>query len=72
MRAIDQLLDFMRRYQLTSLDFATYDRARRLYEHNPVRQREWIEILAESKTDTRIKLYRDATGTRVEAVKAYA
>lgn len=72
MRAVDQLLDFMRRQQLTAVDFNSYDRARRLYEHNPVRQREWIEILAESKTDTRIKLYRDVTGTRVEAVKAYA
>lgn len=72
MRAIDQLLDFMRRHQLTAVDFASYDRARRLYEHNPVRQREWIEILAESKTDNRITVRRFADGTLVEAAKAYA
>ncbi len=51
MRAIDKLLLFMQRHRLTSVDYATYDRARRLYDYNPVRQREWIEILAESKTD---------------------
>lgn len=54
MKAIDKLLVFMQQHRLTSIDYATYDRARRLYDHDPVRQREWIKISAESKTDQRI------------------
>ena len=68
MKAIDKLLVFMQPHQLTSVDYATYDRARRLYEHNPVRQREWTEILAESKTDQRIVVRRGVLGTSVKAV----
>ena len=71
MKAIDKLLEFMQRHQLTSVDYATYDRARRLYDHNPVRHREWIDIVAESKTDHRVKVRRIAKGTVVEAVRAY-
>lgn len=72
MKAIDQLLVFMQRHQLTSIDYATYDRARRLYEHNPVRQREWIEIMAESKTDHRIVVRYGILGASVEAVNMSA
>lgn len=68
MKAIDKLLVFMQQHQLTSVDYATYDRARRLYEHNPVGQREWTEILAESKTDQRIVVRRGVLGTSVKAV----
>ena len=72
MKAIDKLLVFMQQYRLTSVDYATYDRARRLYDHNPVRQREWIEVLAESKTDQRIVVRRGVFGTSVEAVSLSA
>ena len=68
MRAVDMLLTFMGQHQLNSIDFATYDRARRLYDQDPVRQREWIEILAESKTDQRIVVRRGVLGTSVKAV----
>ena len=72
MRAVDRLLNFMGQHQINSIDFATYDRARRLYEHDPVRQSEWLNVLAESKTDRRVKVRRDAMETVVEAVRAYA
>ncbi|EKQ12693.1 hypothetical protein ABC639_08720 [Lacticaseibacillus paracasei] len=72
MKAIDKLLEFMQRHQLTSVDYATYDRARRLYDHNPVRHREWIDILAESKTDQRIVVRRGVLGTSLEAVSLSA
>lgn len=72
MRAVDRLLNFMGQHQMNSIDFATYDRARRLYEHDPVRQSEWLNVLAESKTDRRVKVRRDAMETVVEAVRAYA
>ena len=72
MRAVDRLLNFMGQHQMNSIDFATYDRARRLYEHDPVRQSEWLIVLAESKTDHRVKVRRDAMETVVEAVRAYA
>ncbi|MCT3317560.1 MULTISPECIES: hypothetical protein [Lacticaseibacillus] len=72
MKAIDKLLVFMQQHRLTSIDYATYDRARRLYDHNPVRQREWIEVLAESKTDQRIVVRRGVFGTSVEAVSLSA
>lgn len=72
MKAINQLLVFMQQHRLTSVDYATYDRARRLYDHNPVRQREWIEVLAESKTDQRIVVRRGVFGTSVEAVSLSA
>jgi len=72
MKAIDKLLEFMQRHQLTSVDYATYDRARRLYDHNPVRQREWIDILAESKTDQRIVVRRGVLGTSLEAASLSA
>lgn len=72
MRAVDRLLNFMGQHQMNSIDFATYDRARRLYEHDPVRQGEWLNVLAESKTDRRVKVRRDAMETVVEAVRAYA
>ena len=72
MRAVDRLLNFMGQHQMNSIDFATHDRARRLYEHDPVRQSEWLNVLAESKTDHRVKVPRDATETVVEAVRAYA
>lgn len=72
MRAVDRLLNFMGQHQMNSIDFATYDRARRLYEHDPVRQSEWLNVLAESKTDHRVKVRRDAMETVVEAVRAYA
>ena len=62
----------MQQHRLTSVDYATYDRARRLYDHNPVRQREWIEVLAESKTDQRIVVRRGVFGTSVEAVSLSA
>ena len=68
MRAVDRLLNFMGQHQMNSIDFATYDRARRLYDQDPVRQREWIEILAESKTDQRIVVRRGVLGTSVKAV----
>ena len=68
MKAIDKLLVFMQQHGLTSIDYATYERARRLYDHDPVRQREWIEILAESKTDQRIVVRRGVLGTSVKAV----
>ncbi|MBG1272219.1 hypothetical protein FND55_00825 [Lactobacillus paracasei subsp. paracasei] len=58
MRAVDRLLNFMGQHQMNSIDFATYDRARRLYEHDPVRQCEWLNVLAESKTDQRIVVRR--------------
>lgn len=66
MKAIDQLLVFMQQHRLTSIDYATYDR--RLYDHDPVRQREWIEILAESKTDQRIVVRHGVLGSSVKAV----
>ncbi|OFP99645.1 hypothetical protein HMPREF2965_02310 [Lactobacillus sp. HMSC075D02] len=72
MKAIDKLLEFMQRHQLTSVDYATYDRARRLYDHNPVRHREWIDILAESKTDQRIVVRRGVLGTSLEAASLSA
>ncbi|NVO89267.1 hypothetical protein HWN39_12365 [Lactobacillus rhamnosus] len=72
MRAVDRLLNFMGQHQMNSIDFATYDRARRLYEHDPVRQSEWLNVLAESKTDNRVEVRRDAMETVVEAVRAYA
>lgn len=72
MKAIDKLLEFMQRHQLTSVDYATYDRARRLYDHNPVRHREWIDILAESKTDQRIVVRRGVLGTSLEAARLSA
>lgn len=72
MRAVDRLLNFMGQHQMNSIDFATYDRARRLYEHDPVRQSEWLNVLAESKTDRRVKVRRDAMETVVQAVRAYA
>ena len=72
MKAIDKLLEFMQRHQLTSVDYATYDRVRRLYDHNPVRHREWIDILAESKTDQRIVVRRGVLGTSLEAVSLSA
>lgn len=72
MRAVDRLLNFMGQHQMNSIDFATYDRARRLYEHDPVRQSEWLNVLAESKTDHRVKVRRDAMETVVEAVRTYA
>ena len=72
MRAVDRLLNFMGQHQMNSIDFATHDRARRLYEHDPVRQSEWLNVLAESKTDRRVKVRRDAMETVVEAVRAYA
>ena len=72
MRAVDRLLNFMGQHQMNAIDFAAYDRARRLYEHDPVRQSEWLNVLAESKTDHRVKVRRDATETVVEAVRAYA
>ncbi|QXJ69397.1 hypothetical protein [Lacticaseibacillus paracasei] len=72
MKAIDKLLVFMQQHRLTSVDYATYDRARRLYDHNPVRQHEWIEVLAESKTDQRIVERRGVLGTSVEAVSLSA
>lgn len=72
MRAVDRLLNFMGQHQMNSIDFATYDRARRLYEHDPVRQSEWLNVLAESKTDRRVKVRRDAMETVVEAVRAYS
>lgn len=72
MKAIDKLLEFMQRHQLTSVDYATYDRARRLYDHNPVRHREWIDILAESKTDRRIVVRRGVLGTSLEAASLSA
>lgn len=68
MKAIDKLLVFMQQHRLTGIDYATYDRARRLYDHDPVRQREWIEILAESKTDQRIVLRHGVLGSSVKAV----
>lgn len=68
MRAVDRLLNFMGQHQMNSIDFSTYDRARRLYDQDPVRQREWIEILAESKTDQRIVVRRGVLGTSVKAV----
>ena len=37
MKAIDQLLVFMQQHRLTSIYYATYDRARRLYDHDLVR-----------------------------------
>lgn len=72
MKAIDKLLEFMQRHQLTSVDYATYNRARRLYDHNPVRHREWIDILAESKTDQRIVVRRGVLGTSLEAASLSA
>lgn len=72
MKAIDKLLEFMQRHQLTSVDYATYDRARRLYDHNPVRHREWIDIFAESKTDQRIVVRRGVLGTSLEAASLSA
>lgn len=72
MRAVDRLLNFMSQHQMNSIDFATCDRARRLYEQDPVRQSEWLNVLAESKTDHRVKVRRIAMGTVVEAVRAYA
>lgn len=68
MKAIDKLLVFMQQHRLTSIDYATYDRVRRLYDHDPVRQREWIEILAESKTDQRIVVRHGVLGSSVKAV----
>lgn len=68
MKAIDQLLVFMQQHRLTSIDYATYEWARRLYDHDPVRQREWIEILAESKTDQRIVVRHGVLGSSVKAV----
>lgn len=72
MKAIDKLLVFMQQHRLTSVDYATYDRARRLYDNNPVREREWVEILAESKIDQRIIVRRGVFGTSVEAVSLSA
>jgi hypothetical protein len=72
MRAVDRLLNFMGQHQMNAIDFATYDRARRLYEQDPVRQSEWLNVLAESKTDHRVKVRRITMGTVVEAVRAYA
>lgn len=72
MKAIDKLLEFMQRHQLTSVDYATYNRVRRLYDHNPVRHREWIDILAESKTDQRIVVRRGVLGTSLEAASLSA
>ena len=72
MRAVDRLLNFMGQHQMSSIDFATYDRARRLYEHDPVRQCEWLNVIAESKTDQRIVVRRGVLGTSVEAVSLSA
>lgn len=72
MRAVDRLLNFMGQHQMNAIDFAAYDRARRLYEHDPVRQCEWLNVIAESKTDQRIVVRRGVLGTSVEAVSLSA
>ncbi|MBB1168307.1 hypothetical protein [Lacticaseibacillus paracasei] len=72
MRAVDRLLNFMGQHHMSSIDFATYDRARHLYEHDPVRQCEWLNVIAESKTDQRIVVRRGVLGTSVEAVSLSA
>lgn len=72
LKAIDNLLIFMQRHQLARTNHTTYDCARWIYENNPVRTCEWIEIMAESKTDRRIVVWHDMVETTVEAVSLNA